>query len=420
MKNPFFNQTPSVVIFCFFTLGIGTVGFAQTNTPPVGPAITADKASPTPPPSPEGTRPTTVSLHLGHLFSSGHSHATGNPLKALLTRFTTLDIDSLVADQRTTGIHEKSYFASISASGVMVYDSELRTHRSVDAYAKTGRDVGLQILPFTVALGEQGQYYVAFSIAALRNMNALQNSTNCFHEYNNQGSNTSGFFKIVDNIDFMVFKFDERYSFANLNQLTLNYAQVDAKLDILGSSIPSRYLAIKVGGSVGSDFPVLYADGHPNYLGTQMNPNGTTNQKGALTTGVDYGLEYNTVSNHGFKINVQAVVDCKWTSGLEEDYEHVQSYQKAYKQYLSNGSVGAAPVDNQTVNFAHNAFYFRPSLELSQRTSSSTSSRPKSIGLTVSGNVPISDVIQNEGTLGRIDLSPYNNQLVKVKLVLHF
>ncbi len=390
-----------------------------------GPATVADRANPTPSGSPTGSRP--LSLSFG---GSAALRADGlsNVLTAALSRFNSLGLEGLVAAQRQSGVQQRTYMASFTASGAFAYDYELSGKKLRD-YGDTGISPGLTLIPFTVALAQGGVYYLAVDALSFRNMNSLQNGKN-FVQSPNDPSRPAGFFRVVDTIDFLVFKIDQNYSLSNVVSRSIDYASFDAKLDILGSRVNSRYLAIKVGGALtGDEAVVTTPDGQVHYLG--MDFGGASNNfnkqqefffAGNPHLGFNYGLEFNNESIHGLKINVQAMVNSKWIQddGMIDNANSAQ-YVQAYNAYSQQVAAGVpnptAPVDNRVVSYTHNSFYFRPSVEVSQKAKGAKYSR---LGVGISGNIPISDVIQTNSAFGRLDLAPYNNQLVNVKLFVHF
>ncbi len=409
------------LIILFLTLTTLNEGaFAQTQS---GPATVADKASPTPAPDLEGSRPGSIHLNIGKIGFPKFKRWP-SPNRGIFSRLNELNIENLIASQNSTGVREKSYLAAFAVSGAMVYDYDFSQGQKqtgndrhlLKDYAKYGPNMGQELLPFTLTVAEGGIYYLTFSAYSLRNKNA----------YNNifpKDSTSSNFFKIVDNIDFLVMKFDREFSFRNLSETSFYWAHVDAKVDILGSSVPSRYLAIKFGGQIGQEWETLYSPAGPTYLGADVNSDGSIREKGALATQGTYGLEYNNVTHKGVKLNIQALINNRWIHGDASDLANSAAYQAevaAYNQQVKKGFTPVAPVDNRTVTFVHHSYYFDPTLEISKHFVRPNSVRPPEVGVDVSGNIPLLDQIRTNGTLGHFDESQYNNQLVKVKLFVRF
>ena len=123
---------------------------------------------------------------------------------------------------------------------------------------------------------------------------------------------------------------------------------------------------------------------------------------------IKYGLEYNVESHHGFKINLKTMFNQHWLHGTEIDNVRAAQY-----------ATSASPVDNRLASYQHNSTYFKSELEVSQKVSKPHKG-PTYLGVGVSGNIPVSDVIQTDGTFGCLNMAPYNNELVKVKLFVHF
>ncbi len=388
--------------------------YAQTVT---APATHADRPSPTPQPAadaPQGDRPVSIQF--------GNASGAGNLVSALLSRFHSLGIGALIADQRNNGIHEKSYVATFDASGAFIYESDLGGSSSlvnhetttIEDYDETGKNVGVQIIPFTVSLAPGGSIYLSFDAWAFRNMNALQNSKNRWDD--------DGGFQFFDNMDFFVFKFDQGYSFTNINSRRIEIYSFDGKVDLLNSRVGTRYLAVKIGASLSGDSETIYTpDGKPNYFGADLFPDqskGLHPGYNFMTTmfpgnlGAKYGLEFNNETRHGFKIRLQALFNTRWIHGDAIDNVH-------YAQYYAAIQTGSPIPDRRIVSYKHVSNYFNPNLEVSQRVSKQ-GSNPVYLGVGASGNIPISDVISTDGSFGQMNLAPYNNELVKVKLFVHF
>ncbi len=437
-------------VFVFF---FAVHSFAQNNqnraNGPIGPAVVADTPTPAPLLPPTGPRP--LSIHFGN-GGGEHHHENRSPrgyssagfddaVKAMLSRFTDFNMEGLVAAQRSAGTSQQTYIAAISATGAVAYDYEIgltygdTPPRTRSDYSDTGRDVGMTLLPFTVSLTEMGQYYLAFNLLSFKDMNALQNGHNHWTGGTRHYGQVAGFWKVVDQMDFLVFKVDQNFSYQKLSSRRLEYMNVEAKIDFLGSSVPSRYLAVKVGGSVGADAETIVTpDGRANYFGPFI-AMGTTSTQPSYDFGIlnvqsqpgfaaNYGLEYHNESSRGFEIKLQTLMNMKWLRGPVLDNVRADHYNQAYLAYnqaVASGNTSATPpIDNRIVHYNHNSFYVDPSLEFSQRVSGAHAPQPVRVGLGVGGHVPVSDVIHSDGSFGRLDLAPYNNQWVKVKLFVHF
>ncbi len=398
----------NLMFSAYFILAFTLVSSAQTF---IGPAIHADRPSPSPAQDPVGTRPFT--LQFGH----NSAKSLTKVLETILNRFSTIGIEEIVLAQRANQVSEKTYVARLNLSGAAFFDHEFQDDPT-DAYTHVGKNAGVELVPFTVSLAPRGQYYLSIGTVSFRNMNAEQNGS---HAWRNKNHQISGFWKIVDNVDFLVFKFDQNFTYSNLSSKHLELLSFDAKMDFLGSSVGTRYLAIKLGGSISTDTESFEGpDKKTTYLsadfGGTTTPNSTTPPtqewdpaNSNINFSFKYGLEFNTETSTGFKLSIQTLMSQKWMNGKAIDADR-------YAQYEENG--GSGP-DNRIVNYSHNFTYLDPDLEISQRVSKNTK-KAVYLGGGFSGHLPLSDIIQTNGTLGRVDVAPYNNQLVKVKLFVHF
>ena len=328
----------------------------------------------------------------------------GKTAKWILRRLNTLDLNSLATQQQATGKWSQTYY--VNASGALFYDYNLND-MDKKAYASTGINVGSQILPFTVSVANNDQYYVSVDVLTWRNMNALQHSK-VYGDPSNTACPTGmdcttpdGFFQVIDNFDLVIFKMDRNFSFSNLNSMGMDFAQFDGKLDILGSKIETRYLAIVFGGGFGYQKGDLNLGSSIVHLGSNgFNNNQPENKSYSPEANTVYGLKYNTESKKGLRLTVQTLMRKRWEGG---------SY--------------TTTLDQNAGKYSRTSIYFNPSIELSKRVSAARSNSPVRLGLGVTGNIPTKDLINtNDGSLGKnqIDLTPFNNQLVKARLFVNF
>ncbi len=409
-----FTLFASALLFCSLSL-------AQTN---VGPATHADIPTPTPAPEeypvlPRSTRPFTLNIGLtSHHFRSSDIFPL---VHAVLSRFTAIGLDGLVAKQKENAISEKTYWMGFTASGAAVFNYELmRSDEAKDLsnYEDIGKNAGIQLFPFTISISPSGPYYVSFGAIAFRNMNALQNTRAEWDNPRRVAVTPDGFWRVMDNLDILVLKFDQGYAYSQMSSKHVEYASFDAKMDILGSHVDTRYLAIKIGGGITTDSETFFSPNgtRTDFGAVQYGSNGTElawspfatsplYEDGNLNLNFRYGFEFNNENHKGFRVNFKALIKDQWMHGDAVTTPPAPSG-------------GPAPAPEQ-MNYSHNSTYVDPDLELSKRISNGRSG-PVYLGGGIAGHIPVSDVIQTTGSFGRIDLSPYNNQLAKVKLFIRF
>ncbi len=373
--------------------------------------------------------------------------------KFVARRITKIEIQSQVQEMERDGVKERSFVASFNASGSLVQNYELHGER-LSEYDDTGRNVGVQLVPYTIKINEAGNNYITFNAVSLRNMITLQSGENAWKNY---GGDVSGFWKVVDNIDFLAFKWDTRNSFDNLETFSIDFAKTDLKFDLLGST-KSTYLAITAGGSLGVGSSKLRLD---DGRVISISTSGGSGQ--SFKSNYHYGVEFMKESKRGSRLLVSAQMSHSYQNGYYLDEAKVavnqkinetnqKLFQTAKTQYdtdkrafeqakidyeqknlggksiseesfitLSGLKKPVAPKSPEEIRTERDrlerfSMYLTPRIEFS-RPVSKPGNRPVRLGMSAEANIPLKDAF--EGGIN-LDMSKHNRNLMNVSLFLNF
>jgi hypothetical protein len=341
------------------------------------------------------------------------------------------------------GVVERKYIAGFSATGALVYHHELRGDKP---YQDTGRNTGIQVLPYTIKRSADDKMYVAFNALSFRNMITTQQGEN---PVRGEFGEKADFFTVVDNIDFLVFKWDRGMSFSNIDSFTLDYLNADLKVDILNSAKETRFLAITAGGRFAGQRSKLTLDS-----GEVIEISGYDGISKGLQTDYRYGLQYSDQFRNGSRLDLGISSTHTHTNGYfwdEQKVAEAEQYNAANKQKYDNdmnqyraqkvayeaqkfdGKViseesyatltgNKKPASPKTVSAEQDSIvrkqvYLSPSIEFSKNLRSE-GGQPLRVGVGLNANIPLKDTIQ--GGKVNMDMKNHNRNLINARLFLNF
>lgn len=216
--------------------------------------------------------------------------SAGKGLNWLAKRINSIEVGTLANDMEIDGVTERSYVAVFSITGALMQNYELAG--SDVGLRKVGREPGFQILPYTVSIASDGRKFISVAAIALKEMNkAYKNVGTTEHYHRNRGDKIQDeFWTVVNKIEALVYEYDEGLMINNTESHRLDFARIEAKLDILGSSKPGHFLALIGQAGAGLEYQKI------------TTPNGVlmlSNEEGGIVEGRSFhlktgaGLEYN-------------------------------------------------------------------------------------------------------------------------------
>ena len=228
----------------------------------------------------------------------------------LARRVHTLNVDGNIQDMIHNGLKTQKYVAGFSAEGALVYNFEIHQD-GMEAWDETGRNAGLQVLPYTVQIMNDGTKRITTSGVAWRNMNALQNSKQAYHDGEAGGGSAraDGFWKVVDRLDLVSFSWDKNLTFNNLQTMDIDIVNTGLKV-ALGSNDNGSYLALRGGGSLGMRFQNFTT---PGSIPQSLTDDRALSQPGFLAQYYG-GIEGNIQGKNGLKVNIQS----NYTGGMSD------------------------------------------------------------------------------------------------------
>ena len=326
-------------------------------------------------------------------------------LEWLAKRIYSIEAGTLAYEMDKDGVTERSFVAVFSIKGALVQNYELSGNR--EGLEKIGREPGFQILPYTISLTSDGRKFISVAAIALKDMNKA---------YNTVGSNQGGmvrddFWTIANNLEFIVYEYDENFSNQNMTTQKLDLVRAEFKVDILGSSKPGRFLAIVAGGSAGFRGGKIQQGTKELYL----NGWDGTSTLSPIRTGIDYqvGMEFQERLSPRSTLNVGASL-----RGGSHNGHNLTSYQYGYQMGLAGdaidkwkeekgqyeadhlngkkisdssyetltGNKKPEGFDNDKYAANRNFLFFTPSIKFDTRLSSKTT-----LEINVFGNIPVKD-----------------------------
>lgn len=365
----------------------------------------------------------------------------------LLTRANTLQLDAQVNRMKAEGVTERRFNAVFSAEGALLYQHELR-FEDREKWNDTGKNLGAQLIPFSIRILPTGQKKVSFSAVGFRNMNALQNSSHAYKD----GDTPYKFWTIVDKLDFFTFTWDEKMTFDNIRSFDVNFFDINTRLSLLNSKDNQSYLSLNNGATVGSRVTMVDHLEQHNYQNLKRTGDG-------LVT-FHSGLEANFVANNGVKINVQSQYvgsqgqipahnvsslnanstgQAAYDQSLQQYNQAMSQWQHDKLQYEIQNNGGNTLSDQAYVEMSNNTkpvepYEFTPAntrTTLIRRSGMIQNSidvsvpvkkegAPVRLGAGLNVNFMIFDEIMNISGQRVIDLAPHYNQALQARVYVNF
>lgn len=375
-------------LLCASLMLFATAAFAQQNGPGHGNV------------SGKQGKPPSVGLDLG-----GFSKLIG-------TRVHTLDIQNQFQQMKRDGVTEKKNVAMFSATGALVYHFELRGDE-LSEWNDIGRNAGIQIVPYSLKVDTQGNYAAAFNAMSYKNLHTLQSAD----EHCIGGNDIPFVNSLIDNIDFVVFRWEKGLNFDSFKSQSVDLVNIDLKLDILDSKKSTRYLALTAGGRAGwNQSSYKLASGENILIGSEsITEKGKQLQEFGNLQG-RYGLEYSDEGKKGARITVKAGASNNFTEGYYLDPETVKAVEVRNTTPDENGKL---PEQHRPLTYTvrRASLYITPSVEYSVPLNKA-GNHPTRLGARVNANMPVKDVLKG----GRIneDLSKQNINVVNASLFFNF
>lgn len=375
----------------------------------------------------------------------------------MIRRVHTLDIENQVQAMTANGITEQKHVAVFSASGALIYQNELNGS-DVREYDPTGRNVGMQLVPYTIKISNDGSRYLAFNAISLRNMITLQNDprnrkTSKAYYDSYYGRNLA-IFKVVDNIDAVIFKWDNESSFTGIKSFSVDILSTDIKVDVLGSKTPGKFLAITAGGNIGFGRSSITLDSGEkihtgNFLGYRNYDDSTKPDGLAFKANYRYGLELNNQFKNKSRLNFKLGASHTFTGGghinsldiapmkaKEDAYLIDKALYESNKAQYEKDELNGKVISNESYKtltglsvpsqpdltikaekISRSQTYISPSLDFSMKANKEGKS-PKRVGAAIGANIPVKDVLKSERI--NVDLTGRNKDLINAKIYLNF
>lgn len=257
----------------------------------------------------------------------------------LITRAHQLNLDGITADMKPGT--KRKFIAGFSAEGALVYQYELNEQKMKDWNESGGRNAGMQLLPYSVQVMQNGAKKVSFSAFAFRNMNKLQESEHAYENLDKAGV-TASFWKIIDRLDALTVTWDYNYSFNNIRSFDFDLVNAVGKIPFAKNSTNTTTLSVRLGGNVGLKSTNV-KNMHSLGYGIRQNIVGF---KGEYLA----GLELNMKAKRGIHVNVQS----SYLSGASQIYvrnlsirdqnrKNTQEYEdqkvKSFENYLAQTAI---------------------------------------------------------------------------------
>lgn len=369
----------------------------------------------------------------------------GKGVNWLAKRIYSIDVDTLAYDMEKDGVVDRQFVAVFTAKGALIQNYELSGSRS--GLDQISREAGMQILPYTVSVSNDGRKFLSVGAFAMKSMNTA---------YYTAGSTDGGTYKdsfwtVMNSIEAVVYEYDDGLYNNNTETHKIKLVQAEVKLDILGSSKPGHFLALVGGGNVGWQKQSIVHDGGKIYIAQS-----DSEEYKKMEMGAEYkiGLEYNLpmgkknnlnasvmlnggrIGGYNVDANERAQIEQQNAAGLASadatNAQYQQSYNASVAQYehekeeyeqanfngtsisdesyeaLSGNYYPAAPnyvdfkaVDYEAKRAARTYMYLSPKINFSGNINKGTSYE-----LSVFGNIPLRDDVNNGGV--KVDLSGSN------------
>lgn len=326
--------------------------------------------------------------------------ASWNLLKFLANRIHTLNIGTRVDEMRLAGVTSREYFATFGVSGAMVYSHEIMASKV--GLDKVGKNAGMQFLPFSVSLADDGRVFVSVGAFSVKNMISARGvSAGPGGYYGESTYPADSAWAVIDNIDVLIYEYDQNYLRANTVTHGLKLFSIDNKVDILNSSKPGEFLAITFGVDSKFSWEKIQTS----------SPDAPINTRSDMANiNYRYGLEYNRNLGKNWRINAKVTANNEYMSMRSNNpfmsgYEQLQKdYVAAKTEYEANSNGGVTLSDEEYSQLTGNSVPVKPADVL-------TSERTYTI---ISPVLSISKGFAKTGkNATRIGLNIYSNLVIK-------
>ena len=325
-----------------------------------------------------------------------------------------VNVGSMIQDMAKNGTHEKKMIMELTASGALMH--------LYDESAPLNPQATGKLVPFTITHTGDGKNYIAVSLASFQIHDAASPET--FVRFSNP------------NIGFIVYKLDDGVSFENVREETI--AMVDGDFELrMGKPKSTRYLAVTLGGSILGNSDVKLKD-QPNleFTSKGIYPRVAGTPWGQGRSGASYHDELGGIRlNVGFVVS-QGVNSYRMTNNDQRALKDNEwaAYTEQYRAYakekgLTNLSIndyatlsGNPKPNYDGVNERVNrpTLYIDPSLDLSQKLSTSAGGRDNVVGLRIEGH----SALKKDEFVGldgfNYDMTGKNRKVVKAGLYVNF
>ncbi len=394
-----------------------------------------------------------------------------NTMSWIGRRLHTLSIETLVADMRKEGVTSRLFNPVFSAEGAFVYEADFRGHVSAEdlkAHWSNGRNTGAQVLPFKISINPINQAVkIDVPLFALREMRRRN------EEADKDSYASSNFFRAVDQIDILSFRYDNGISNGNLRLLEVAVFDLNFKIDLKKFKKPEQHVTMKFGGELGFG-RYQYQDNSGNEvilnIVTNTHIGRLSKDTGSLPAFFIRGRAGFEYQNSWNKVHLKVGLNCaggftrgrsadpaqfqierlkyidqvaQYEANLETYNQSLISWSQQKLEWVANSDVdprisdadyikmsGVAPPPNkprevidpgeyehEVVRRAH--FVVQPNIEIKGRVSKLRATQPTFVGAEISGNIPLKDRLQGN-QLGTVDLSRHYNDLMKIKFFVNF
>ncbi|MBC7396956.1 MAG: hypothetical protein H7333_05885 [Bdellovibrionales bacterium] len=272
----------------------------------------------------------------------------------LITRINQLDIDTKIRQMKADGKTEYTGVAAFEAQGALFWNREIwRRFKHTEGEeapvvnSLEDRTQGLQILPYKIGILSDGSASVSVALAGFRNQDPRHPFGGILRK--------KASFQVINNVpkfvlaaDFLIFKWDDRYSQQNLSSRELKIGQVNFKYPLLQDDARVNVLALTAGGSIGfAQKTVGLADGRNLEIGSKANP---TNGLG-LNSDSQIGVKFSHYSDpdHGSALEIGVDLKNSRIKGAALD-EKQPLYLEKVRQYTIEKRIWDAEIQQWLID----------------------------------------------------------------------
>jgi hypothetical protein len=271
--------------------------------------------------------------------------SVGKGINWLAKRIYTIDIGTHAYEMEQDGVMNREYVAVFNVSGAMVHNYELAG--SKEGIDKVGREPGMQILPYTVSITNDGRKLISVGAFSMKSMNkAYRNIKSTDNNYYNGRHNyQDAAWSILNRLDALVYEYDDSMGMANTKVERLDLIRAEAKVDILGASTPGHFLAVVGRGSIGFEKHTIITN---NDILTISDVDSDEDQTKAFNAKYGIGLEYNLPIGKTGNFNTEVMLNGARIGG--------QNYSQADQNSIKNTNT-AGQQNADSINETNNVAY---------------------------------------------------------------